>query len=99
MICLCYVEIAGSPAQLRYLLRRLHQRLSEQKVLVGIWPADDPMLSDARERASLGIDHATGSLRQSVEACLTEARAAAAAAADERNAEPAEALDARAGVS
>jgi predicted PurR-regulated permease PerM len=98
MICLCYVEIAGSPAQLRYLLRRLHQRLSEQKVLVGIWPADDPMLSDARARASLGIDHATGSLRQSVEACLTEARAAAAAA-DERNAQPAEALDARAEAS
>jgi len=77
MICLCYVEISGTPAQLRYLLRRLHQRLSGQKVLVGIWPADDAMLVDARVRRSLGIDHATGSLRHSVEACLAEARAAA----------------------
>lgn len=83
MICVCYVEITGTPAQLRYLLRRLHQRLSGQKVLVGLWPAGDAMLVDTRERRSLGIDHATCSLRQSVEVCCAEARAAAGSEAEE----------------
>ena len=25
MVCLCYVEVSGNPAHLRYLMRRLHQ--------------------------------------------------------------------------
>ena len=73
MICVSYLEISGSPAHLRYLLRRLREKLPQAPILVGIWPAEDEALQEERVRAVIGADYYTSSLREAVEACLGEA--------------------------
>jgi predicted PurR-regulated permease PerM len=74
MVCLCYLEIGGAPSHLRYLLRRLRQRLPAARLLVGLWPAEQAILTDDRLRAAVGADLYTCSLREAVEACLEAAR-------------------------
>ena len=74
MVCLCYLEIGGTPSHLRYLLRRLRQRLPAVRLLVGMWPADQAILTDDRLRAAVGADYYASSLREAVEACLEAAR-------------------------
>ena len=80
MVCISYLEIAGSPAHLRYLLRRLRQRLPGLPVLVGLWPAEDAILSDETMRKALGADYTVSSLRQAVLSCLEAASKESAAA-------------------
>jgi predicted PurR-regulated permease PerM len=75
MVCLCYLEIGGTPSHLRYLLRRLRHRLPAARLLVGLWPAEQAILTDDRLRAAVGADVYTSSLREAVEACLEAARA------------------------
>jgi predicted PurR-regulated permease PerM len=75
MVCLCYLEIGGTPSHLRYLLRRLRQRLPHARLLVGLWAAEQAILTDDRLRAAVGADLYTSSLREAVEACLEAARA------------------------
>jgi predicted PurR-regulated permease PerM len=74
MVCLCYLEIGGTPSHLRYLLRRLRQRLPHTRLLVGLWPAEQAILTDDRLRAAVGADVYTSSLHEAVEACLDAAR-------------------------
>jgi predicted PurR-regulated permease PerM len=77
MVCICYLEISGSPAHLRYLVRRLRQRLpSDTPVLVGLWRAEDAALSDSQVRSSIGADIYVGSLHDAVAACLDAGSAA-----------------------
>jgi predicted PurR-regulated permease PerM len=73
MICLCYLEIAGTPSHLRYLLRRLRQCLPGSRLLVGLCPGEQAILTDDRLRA-VGADVYTSSLSGAVEACLEAAR-------------------------
>ncbi|MFL5287791.1 MAG: AI-2E family transporter [Rhodopila sp.] len=75
MVCLCYLEIRGTPSHLRYLLRRLRQKLPTAKLLVGLWPAEQAILTDDRLRQAVGADIYVSSLRETVEACLETARA------------------------
>ncbi|MGH8294865.1 MAG: AI-2E family transporter [Steroidobacteraceae bacterium] len=75
MVCISYVNIEGNPAHLRYLLLRLRARLPRQvSLLVGLWPAKDPILNDANLRRLVGADHYVSSLRDAVEACIAESR-------------------------
>jgi predicted PurR-regulated permease PerM len=69
LICLCYLEISGSPSHLRYLLRRLRARMPGIPVLVGIWPTDETLLNDERLRAAIEADYFATSLRDAVTAC------------------------------
>ena len=78
MVCVSYLELAGSPSHLRYLLRRLRRRLPEAEILVGYWPAEEEILRDARIRAAVGADYYTSSLHDTVEACLQAAHKATA---------------------
>jgi predicted PurR-regulated permease PerM len=71
MICISYLEIAGNPAHLRYLLRRMRQRFKGAPILVGLWPAEDAILTDDKLKKEVGADHYTLSLRQAVEVCLS----------------------------
>ncbi len=80
MVCISYLEISGTPAHLRYLVQRLRRRAPDAQVLVGLWPADDAVLTDPDARATLGADHYAVSLREGVEACLEAVRDAPAAA-------------------
>ncbi len=74
MVCISYLEISGSPAHLRYLLRRLRQRLPNgTPILVGLWPSEDAILSDETMRKSLGADYTVSSLRSAVISCLEAA--------------------------
>jgi predicted PurR-regulated permease PerM len=70
MVCISYLDISGTPAHLRYLLRRLRQRLPGVPVLVGLWPAEDAILRDESLRSAVGADHYVTSLREAVVCCL-----------------------------
>jgi hypothetical protein len=76
MVCISYLEITGSPAHLRYLLRRLRQKLPKAPILVGLWPQGDAVLSDEALRSVIGADYYVTSLREAVEACLKAAYSA-----------------------
>jgi hypothetical protein len=91
MICISYLDLAGTPSHLRYLLRRLRRQFGDMPLLVGLWPADDAVLSDDELRGFLGADHYASSLHDAVEACLAEAQATAApgGAVDKRIGAPA----------
>jgi predicted PurR-regulated permease PerM len=77
MVCISYLEISGNPAHLRYLIRRLRQRLPEAPILVGLWSAEDDVLTDEKLRAAVGADYYVTSLREGLKACLEAARKAA----------------------
>lgn len=73
MICLSYLDIGGNPAHLRYLLRRLRARLPSAPLLVGLWPAQDPILRDRDLRQAVGADYYVTTLREAIEACIAAA--------------------------
>ncbi|HUS17031.1 MAG TPA: AI-2E family transporter [Chloroflexia bacterium] len=69
MVCISYLEISGNPAHLRYLLRRLRQRLPPgAPILVGLWPAEEAVFKDPQVQKQIGADHYTSSLREAVTA-------------------------------
>ena len=74
MICIAYLDIDGTPAHLRALLRRLRQRFQSVPILVGLWPASHAVFASGEARGMIGADHYTGSLRDTVEICLAEAQ-------------------------
>ena len=73
MLCVSYLHLDGSLSHLRYLIRRLHQRVPGVPVLVGLWPAEAEILKDDRLRAALGAEYYASSLRETVEACIDAA--------------------------
>ena len=74
MVCVCYVEIAGNPSHLRYLLRRLRQQLPGIPVMVGLWSSGEQVLHDERLRREIGADLTAASLTDAVNQCLREAK-------------------------
>ena len=76
LICVSCLEILGQPPYLRYLVRRLRQRLPGVPIIMGLWPANDPVLADQDLRQMMGADAYAGSLRdlviQSVELVGTD---------------------------
>jgi hypothetical protein len=74
MVCISYIDISGNPAHLRYLLRRLREHLPNAPLLVGLWPAQDPVLRDRHLRQVVGADYYVSTLQEAVEACLAAAR-------------------------
>ncbi|MBA1155571.1 AI-2E family transporter [Microvirga mediterraneensis] len=72
MVCISYLEISGTPAHLRYLLRRLKQK-AKAPALVGLWPAEDAVLKSEAMRATLGANYYVSSLRDAVVQCLKTA--------------------------
>ncbi|WP_407523913.1 AI-2E family transporter [Methylobacterium oryzisoli] len=79
MVCISYLDISGNPAHLRYLLQRLREKLPGKPLLVGLWPAEDAILSDQALRRQMGADFYVTSLRGGVEACLEALEQAIAA--------------------
>jgi hypothetical protein len=73
MVCISYLEISGTPAHVRYLLRRLRRRIAGVPVLVGLWPADDAIMRDEELRSIVGADYYVASLRDAVVCCLKAA--------------------------
>jgi predicted PurR-regulated permease PerM len=77
MACVSYLDISGNPAHLRYLLRRLRERLPQAPLVVGLWPEQEPILRDQGLRRVVGADYYVSTLRAAVEVCLDAARHAA----------------------
>lgn len=77
MLCITYLDIGANAAHVRYLLLRLRARLPDTPLLVGLWPAQDPVLEDSRLRQLIGADYYVVTLHQAVEACLAQARGSA----------------------
>jgi predicted PurR-regulated permease PerM len=80
LVCLSYLDINGSPAHLRFLVRRIRERLQGVSVIIGFWPADDPFLRNQAARREVGADHYVSSLQEALKACMEAAEAAAGAA-------------------
>jgi predicted PurR-regulated permease PerM len=56
MVCVCYLDMSGHTSPLRFLLKRLRQRVGDARLLVALWPADHPAMSDHEVRAALSAD-------------------------------------------
>ena len=76
MVFIGYLERAGSPAELRYVVRRIRSRLPGTTIVVGLWPEGDPILEDRDRQKAVGADHYVTSLRDAVTACLKTAQQA-----------------------
>ncbi len=74
MVCILYLDIAGNPAHLRFLVRRIRERLPKVPVLVGIWSAADPFLKDQAAQEAVGADYYVSALGKALNACLRAAR-------------------------
>jgi hypothetical protein len=75
LVCLSYLDINGSPAHLRFLVRRIRERLPGVSVIIGFWGADDPFLRNQAARQEVGADTYVSSLREALNACIEAARA------------------------
>ena len=74
IVVVSYLEAAGSPSSLRYLVRRLRQRLPQARILIGLWQADEATLKDERLRAAVGADHYVTTVREAMAYCMAAAR-------------------------
>ena len=63
VVAISYLELSGSPADLRYLIRRLRQRAPTAKIVVGLWPEGEAALTDASIQQAVGADKYVGTLR------------------------------------
>jgi hypothetical protein len=71
-ICISYMEETGSPAHLRFLLRRLRQLAPHARLLVALWVTEGGPLLDP-----VGADGRASTLRDVLSRCLDAAQAAA----------------------
>lgn len=71
MICISYLEIAGAPSHLRYLVRRLRRAAPDLPLLVGLWPPRSDAANDPR--AMVNADMHVETLHAAVAACLAQA--------------------------
>jgi predicted PurR-regulated permease PerM len=69
MVCLSYLD-AGSPARMRYAIRRMRRKLPEAQVLLGCWMAD---IDKATLREMTKADDIATTLREAVRLCLEAA--------------------------
>jgi predicted PurR-regulated permease PerM len=71
-ICISYMEETGSPAHLRFLLRRLRQRAPRAHLVVALWATEGGVSWE-----TIAADSSVTTLRQAVSRCLDAAYAAA----------------------
>lgn len=56
VVVVCYLELTGSPAQLRYLIQRLHHNYAQVRVIVGLCGNDDAISNDSSFQQTIGAD-------------------------------------------
>ncbi|GAC1572499.1 MAG: hypothetical protein NVS3B5_01390 [Sphingomicrobium sp.] len=64
VIALNYLELTGSPAQVRYLIKRLRQRAPHAVVVAGLRGGDDIALADESLQQTIGADKYAASLEE-----------------------------------
>ncbi|WP_175693749.1 AI-2E family transporter [Burkholderia ambifaria] len=77
-VCIFYLRINGIPSHLRYLLRRVRQRLPDALIVVGLWPAGDTDQWGKDLQSAIGADHYATSIRDMVNACIVSTGTASA---------------------
>ncbi len=70
MACIVFLDVSSSSARLRYLVRRLRQRLGAVPIVTGLWPAGDGSPEDRVRHEAVASDFSATSLHDAVEACL-----------------------------
>jgi methylmalonyl-CoA mutase cobalamin-binding subunit len=70
VLAVSYLELAGAPAHLRYLLRRLRQRVPGAVLIAGLWPQEEAVINDVEMQKALGADRYVISLGEAIEATL-----------------------------
>jgi hypothetical protein len=75
VVAIAYLELAGAPAELRYLIKRLRQRAPHARIIVGLWPEGEAALSDDNIQRAVGADQFASSLRTATEAVLRATKA------------------------
>jgi hypothetical protein len=73
VVCLSYLD-AGSPAHMRYAVRRLRRRLPQAKIVLGCWTADTNTTVAENLREAARADLAASTLREATSLCLALAR-------------------------
>jgi predicted PurR-regulated permease PerM len=76
VIAIAYLELAGAPAELRYLIKRLRLRAPDARIIVGLWHEGDTVLSDDAIQRSIGADLFANSLRSSADAVIKAIKSA-----------------------
>ena len=72
VIAISYLELTGSPAQLRYLIKRLRARAPGARIVVGLWPQGEAAMTDAAIQRAIGADRYAGSLADALAAIAEE---------------------------
>jgi len=75
VICICYIDAGDATSQLRYLIRRLRQRVPTAQLLVAIWPSDHRVRVHKERQESLGADYYVSSVRAAANICLESSTA------------------------
>ena len=70
VIAVSYLELAGAPAHLRYLIRRLRRRAPHAAVIAGLWPTGEAVLNEPQAQKALGGDRYVASMREAIDATL-----------------------------
>ena len=70
VITVSYLELAGAPAHLRYLIRRLRHRAPHAALIAGLWPQGEAVLNEPQAQKALGGDRYVASLREAIDASL-----------------------------
>jgi len=70
VITVSCLELAGTPAHLRYLIRRLRHRAPDATIIAGLWPPGDAVLTEPQVQTALGGDRYVASLRQAIDASV-----------------------------
>lgn len=83
LVCVSYIEAAGSLSGLRYLMRRLRQKAPGVPSVVGVWQATRDEVDQERLKSVTGADHYTTTLRGAVEICIAQVGATRAEAVPE----------------
>jgi len=83
MVCVAYAELSGNPTHMRYLLRRVRQRLPSSPILTGFWDPEDATLTNPAAQGMTGADILASSFHDAVTACLAEAHRAAQSEGEE----------------
>jgi predicted PurR-regulated permease PerM len=84
VITVSYLDVAGAPAHVRYLMRRLRQRAPDAALVVGLWSQGEERLDEAEVQQALGNARHVASLHEAIDASL--AALSDAHAAQERTA-------------
>jgi predicted PurR-regulated permease PerM len=69
IVCLFYLRLEGVPSHLRYLVKRVRQRLPNASIVIGLWEREDiEKLSDELQR-EIGAQAYASSLRDMLNTC------------------------------